>query len=273
MRQFILDFPKQFQKGIEAAVNAAGIELLKNKKFDNLIICGMGGSALPGEILKMAPCFKLPIFIHRSYGLPRVASEKSLIFISSYSGNTEESLDAFAEAKKRNLTIVGFSVGGELEKLCLKNNIPFVKYPKEAENFQPRFALGYSFGAMFSVIHKLNLVSCVPEKKLTEVAGNLSKKMSSFEKEGRSLSRKIQNKIPVIYAPENLKYTAHFWKINFNETSKIPAFWNYLPEMNHNEINGWVNAAKIAKNKFIVLMLNDSESDPRILKRIKTTAA
>lgn len=273
MRQFILDFPKQFQKGIEVVKNAAGIELLKNKKFDSLIVCGMGGSALPAEILKMAPHFNLPVFIHRSYGLPRTTSQKSLIFISSYSGNTEEPLDAFNEAKKRNLKIVGFAAGGKLEEMCLKNNIPFVKYPREAENFQPRFALGYAFPAFFSVTHKLNLVSCVPEKKLSEVAESLNKKMNLFEKEGKSLSRKVYKKIPVIYGPENLKYLAHFWKINFNENSKAPAFWNYLPEMNHNEMTGWLNAAKIAKNKFIVLMFNDTETDGRILKRIKATTA
>lgn len=273
MRKFILDFPKQFQKGIEAVKNAVGVELLKNKKFDSLVVCGMGGSALPAEILRMAPCFNFPIFIHRSYGLPRAASEKSLIFISSYSGNTEEALDAFNEAQTRNLKIIGFATGGKLEELCLKNNIPFVKYPREAENFQPRFALGYAFSAMFSVIRGLNLVSCVPEKKLSEVAESLNKKMSFLEKNGKSLSKKIYKKIPVIYGPENLKYSAHFWKINFNENSKTPSFWNYLPEMNHNEMTGWLNAQKIVKNKFIVLMLNDTEADDRILKRIKATTA
>ena len=274
MKQFILDFPKQFQKGIEA-VEKSDIKR-KQKKISQLIVCGMGGSAHPAEFFKMLPHFNLPVIVHRSYGLPKMADEKSLFFISSYSGNTEEALDAFSEAKKRGFTMIGFAVGGKLEELCVKNNVPFVKYPKEAKGFQPRFAFGYSFGAMFYTLAKLGLTpisSDEVKKKLTELALSLNEKIARLEKIGKPLSKKIYKNIPIVYAPYNLAYLAYIWKIGFNETSKSPCFWHYFPELDHNELNGWVNAGKIVKNKFIIIILKGGEDNERVLKQIDATTA
>lgn len=270
MRQFILDFPNQFKKGIESA-EAADISF-SGKKFSNLIICGMGGSALPAEILKILPHFKLPVIIHRSYGLPREASDESLVFISSYSGNTEETVSALNEAISKNFSIVVFSDAGEIQEIAKKENLLFVDYIKESENFQPRFALGLSFSAMLYTLSKINLVPCDIKEKLSELSKFLTQENLRFEEEGKKISEKVFGKIILTYAPHDFRGLSYIWKINFNETSKIPAFSNCFPELNHNEINGFLNLAKIADRKIIILNLLDESGDERILKRAEITA-
>lgn len=273
MREFILDFPKQFKKGIKAAENADISKLITRKNgFQNLVICGMGGSAIPGDIIKTLPHFNLPIIIHRSYGLPREANEKSLIFISSYSGNTEETISSLNEAKKNNFNIIAFSKGGEIEKICLNEKIPYIKYSEEMPDFQPRFALGEVFSAMMLIFFRLGFLPHDPELKLGELTEILSGKNKSLEEQGKELAEKIFGKIVLIYAPYDLKCLSYIWKINFNENTKIPAFSNCFPELDHNEINSFVNLGKIAENKMLILNLYDKDLSERMNKRAKITS-
>lgn len=270
MRQFILDFPNQFKKGIEAA-EAANVRF--DKKFSNLIVCGMGGSALPAEIIKVLPHFNLPVVIHRSYGLPREANENSLIFISSYSGDTEEPISSLKEAADKNFSIVGLSAGGEVKNLCKNKEIVYVEYPEEKEGFQPRFGLGYSFSAMFKVLDNLGYLNCDCDinLKIESLAAALTESQEVFEKEGKNLAGKIYDKLILIYAPNDFKSLSYIWKINFNETSKIPAFSNCFPELNHNEMTGFVNGLKILGEKICILNLKEKEGDERLLKRSEIT--
>jgi len=270
MREFILDFPNQFKKGIKAA-EAVNVNFY-DKKFSNLVVCGMGGSALPGDIIKALPHFNLPVIVHRSYGFPREANQNSLIFISSYSGNTEETIDAFHETLKQNFNIVGFSKGGELEKLCKENNISHIKYLQENENFQPRFALGETFSAMMFTLSRFELLPHNPKSKLEELAEILNDKNNFLEEQGKEIAEKIFGKIILVYAPYELRSLSYVWKINFNETSKIPAFANSFPELNHNEMNGFVNSVKILEDKMIILNLQDKDMFDKMNKRAKITS-
>lgn len=270
MRNFILDFPNQFKKGIDAA-DAASVNF-HEKKFSNLIVCGMGGSALPAEIIKILPHLSLPVVIHRSYGLPKESNKNSLVFISSYSGNTEEALDALSEAISENLSIVGFSDEGEIKKLCKDKSIPFVDYLRGKPGFEPRLALGISFAAMFRVLDNLGYTPCDTNQKLGRLAIKLLEQNKRIEKEGEALAKKIFGKFPLIYAPHNLRGLSYIWKINFNETAKIFAFSNCYPELNHNEMQGFENAAGILKEKICVLNLIDKDENERILKRIEITS-
>lgn len=273
MRQFILDFPNQFKKGIKAA-EAADLNSLTARKndFQNLIICGMGGSALPGELIKILPHLNIPVFIHKSYGLPKEAGDESFVFISSYSGDTEETVSALNEAIQRKLNIIAFSKGGILEKICFENNIAYVKYSEENKNFQPRFALGHSFSAMMLMLFRFGFLPHDPKLKLNELAENLIVQNKFLEEQGKETAEKIFGKIILIYAPYNLRTLSYIWKINFNETSKIPAFSNCFSELNHNEINGFVNISKIAKDKIKILNLLDENADKRIVRQSQITA-
>ena len=261
MRQKILDFPKQFKKGIETAKN-----IKISKEFNKILICAIGGSALPADILSawMNICkIKLSLHIHRSYDLPHYVDKNYLIICISYSGNTEETLSAFKQAQNKKLKIIAITSGGKLAKLCKKYKIPLAIIPK---GYQPRMALGFQFAALIK-----SLINCkvIKSNKLKDVSA-LEKSLNpqKSENQGKSLAKKLKDKIPVIYTSNKLETLARIWKIKFNENSKIIAFNNYFPELNHNEIMGYNKNFKI----LYIIILQDSTIHPKILKAMKLFA-
>ena len=262
MRKVIMDFPKQFSVGLEAAK-----EVKIFGDFNQLIFCGMGGSALPGVILKMLKVFHgwpVAIRVHRSYGLPSWVSPRALVFTVSFSGNTEELISSYKEAKDKSLSIVGITTGGKLAELCQKDKTPWVKIPEV--NIQPRSAAGYQIASIIKVLSHFSIFENL-DKYILAASKNLKPK--ALEGQGKELAQRIEGKIPVIYASDKYRGLAQIWKINFNENSKSPAFWNYFPELNHNEIVGMTHTTA----PFHVLILRDEKLDhPRILKRMTITA-
>lgn len=261
MRQVILEYPNDLELGKKFTED---IEL-ENKEYSNLIICGMGGSGHPGEVLRaylnsQKKLFSLPFYVVRNYNLPKQANKDSLIFISSYSGNTEEPISCFHQALKLGATIVSFSAEGEVEEIATKNNVPHVKYVIEYDNFQPRYSLTYAFVAMNEVLTKIGLSDTITKLPPFDVR--------SLEVKGEEIAKKIKDKTPVIYSSYRLKILAKIWKIKINENSKAPAFWNYFPELDHNEINGFIHP----QAQFHVIMLKDKQAHPRNIKRIDVTA-
>ncbi len=261
LRKFLLDFPNQFKKALEFSK-----DIKVSGEFDNLIITGIGGSTLPGDLVKALVDLKIPVIVNKDYDLPKEASKKSLIFVSSYSGNTEEALSAYEEAKKKGLKMVGFCSGGKLEELCKKDKVPLVRYPDEAPVFQPRWALGYTFTAMATVLDNSGLTKNV-SRDVLDLSEFLEKNKKRLEKESISIAKRLEGKIPVIYASERLRSLAYTWKINFNENSKTSAFYNCFPELNHNEITGYTKP----QGRLYVIILRDKEDHPRIIKRMRLT--
>lgn len=263
MREIILRFPKQFRVGFEVAKD------IKIKKvFDGLIICGVGGSALPGAILKiLAKDLKInfPFYFHKNYGIPYWANKKFLIVCLSYSGNTEETLSSFEEACRKKLPLVVITSGGKLAEKAKKNKIPLSKIPT---GFQPRMALGFQFSALIKILSNCRLIK-TDVKKILSLEKGL--KPHQFENQGKKLALKLKNKIPLIYSSFNLKDLARIWKIKFNENSKIPSFFNHFPELNHNELVGF-SSKKINFKNFHLLILKDDSDHPRIAKRMELTA-
>jgi glucose/mannose-6-phosphate isomerase len=271
-RQMILDSPDQFGVGFQAA---QGVSL--PGEFKSVMISGMGGSALPGNLFRiyLNDLFRteepaqqpLAIYQNRSYSLPPESFHQCLNFICSYSGNTEETIASFEEALKHHLPCVGFSSGGKIEEMCQANNIPHIRLPIPSPGFQPRVGTGYFFGAMFQVLVNQGLVRDTTAELLLE-AEKIKKSLSVLEGQGMALSKKVVGKTPIVYATARYKSVAMIWKIKFNENAKTPAFWNFFPELNHNELVGWT----LPQGKFIVLMLRDTATDPRVLKRFVVTA-
>ena len=271
MRKVIMDFPKQFPVGLDMTKDVKVVG-----DFNQLIFCGMGGSALPASILKMLSIFyewPINIKIHRTYGLPSRVSPRALVFAVSFSGNTEETISSYEEAKKRNLTTIGIATGGKLTELCKKNKTPFVKLP--AEKIQPRSAIGYQFAAIIKVLSNSNIITDL-DKDISTISKML--KSEILEKQGKELAKRIKGKIPVIYASDKYRALAQIWKINFNENSKSPAFWNYFPEVNHAETEGMSHELECECQEckdepiFQILILKDDDDHPRIKKRMDLTA-
>lgn len=260
MRQVIIEYPNDLELGKKFAKNIK----LKKREYANLIICGMGGSALPADLLagylsNGKKAFSLPLYITRTYDLPNVASNDSLIFISSYSGTTEETLSCFKKALEIGATIVAFSAGGDVEEIAVKNGINHVKYSIKFPGFQPRYATTYAFAAMNEVLTKIGLSDTI--EKLPDLD------CRSLEVQGEELAKKTVGRIPIIYAPDSLKVLAKIWKIKINENAKTPAFWNYFPELNHNEMVGFTHL----EGSFSAFILRDKDLHPQLKKRIDIT--
>ncbi|OHA46170.1 MAG: bifunctional phosphoglucose/phosphomannose isomerase [Candidatus Terrybacteria bacterium RIFCSPLOWO2_01_FULL_44_24] len=271
LEKIINDFSNQFAVGIETGrkTNFYG----KRQAFkivNSTIICGMGGSGLPGDILKSWQLEKnivrKDIIIHKNYGLPKDI-KKPLIICVSYSGNTEETLSAYKQATKSGLPVLSIASGGELALWSQKNKTPLVLMPK---GIPPRFAIGYQFGALVGLLVETNLIS----KEIISIVlkDALKLKKSNLKKDAAKIVIKIGNRIPLIYSSERNKSLGYLLKIQFNENTKIPAFTNTFPEFNHNEFNAFDILSKkqnaLAHN-FCVLMLNDANDLPIIKKRMK----
>lgn len=260
MRQVIIDSPSQLKIGLNLAEN---IKITGN--FKNVIICGIGGSALPVNVLNSAIKTIIPIYIHRDYDLPEFTNGESLIICMSYSGNTEESVSSLQGAINKNYKVIAIATGGKFKELSKANNVPFVEIPS---GIQPRSATGYLFSALTKI-----LINCAIIKDISFDISNTVSELTEInlelEKEGKKLANKIKNKLPIIYSSNTFKILARIWKIKFNENSKIPAFYNYFPELNHNEMVGYT-----MKNSklFSVIILRDQADHPRILKRMQLTA-
>jgi glucose/mannose-6-phosphate isomerase len=266
MRQIILDFPKQFRIGIEAAQGVSLKPGVLMRWPENIIVCGMGGSALPGDILvTLRP---LDVFSYKSYRLPPQAGNESLIICISYSGDTEETLSSFSEAVNRKLPLISITTGGKLAELSKKYDVPLVKIPGPL--IPPRLALGEMFAALVQVLVNHHILGPEISEEILKVGEFL--KSGEFENQGKKLAKKFFGKIPIIYASRRFREIGWIWKNSLNETAKVLAICNYFPELNHNETVGFwrINEMQIPNEKLYVIILRDPEdSHPRILKQME----
>ena len=237
------------------------------KRVSRCIIVGMGGSHLASDILKMIKP-EPDIIIHRNYGLPTLPIEdlkERLIILSSYSGNTEEVLDAYDEAGKLGLERAVISIGGKLLEKAKKDNVPYIQMPDL--NIQPRLAL---------VLNLKSLLKLLGEEEILKEMGKLKDDLhpEEFEEEGKKMAEKLRGYVPIIYASEKNQALAYNWKIKLNETGKIPAFYNLFPELNHNEMTGFdvKDATRQLSDKFYFIFLKDEEDHIKIKERMKITA-
>lgn len=255
----IQKFSKQFE--YEPVIeNSGGFE---PQKYSRYIFVGMGGSALAPDLLRVWNP-SLDMIVHRDYGLPSLPDEvlkNCLIIVNSYSGNTEEALSAFNAALDKNLPLAVITVGGQLLKLAQENLMPHIQMPDMG--MQPRMALGLNFRALMKIIG---------ENFALKETGSLAKELipESLEIAGKEIATKIGDATPIVYSSRHNGPLAYAWKVIFNETAKIPAFSNVLPELNHNEMVGFLSAKSSEKYHFI--FLKDASDEPKILKRMEILA-
>lgn len=231
------------------------------------VVAGMGGSNLASGLLKVWNP-ELDIVIHRDFGLPALEEgelQNRLIIISSYSGGTEETIDVFREALKKKLSVVVLATGGELLKLAKENSIPCIQMP--SIGVRPQLAAGLSLKATLKAMGEDRAL-----EEISELANSFN--AADYETAGKEMAKKLGEKIPIVYSSNRNLPLARYWKINFEETSKTPAFCNAFPELNHNEMAGFVSeaASESLPGKFHFIFLKDKNDDQRLQKRAEATA-
>ncbi|OGW76034.1 MAG: bifunctional phosphoglucose/phosphomannose isomerase [Omnitrophica bacterium RBG_13_46_9] len=277
MLGLLVSFPKQCRDALAIGKKIRVKDRYK-KDYSDIVFTGLGGSAVGGDIIKgyAESEADTPIFVNRNYTLPKFVDKDSLVFAVSYSGNTEETLSAYAEAKKRRANVIVITSGGKLEELALKNGDMLIVIPK---GYPPRCALGYIFIPSLIMLSKLGFVKDKSDeiRKVADLLdGMQKKKLSPGIKGGANISKeiakKIHNKFPVIYAAERMEGIATRWRGEFAENSKTLSSAHLFPEMNHNEIVGWMNPGALLKD-FIAIVLRDKDDLAKVKKRMDITCA
>ena len=274
MLGILLDFPDQIKRAVDIA-NAQGLG--STTGFSNIVFTGLGGSAIGGDIVKccVADEIKIPFIVNRDYLIPGFVDAKTLLFASSYSGNTEETISAYKCAREKKARIIVITSGGELEKLAKKDGYPIINIPS---GMPPRCAVGYSFVPVLIAISKIGLVNG-KEKDIDEavdVIVNLRDKsvgpdISLKENEAKEVASILFGRFCAIYGwSKNLDCAVTRWRNQFCENSKALATSHFLPEMNHNEIMGFSHPASVLKNT-VVIFLRDEDDHARVKYRIEIT--
>ncbi len=241
------------------------------KNINNLVVAGMGGSAISADLLKsfLSDELQTPLFVNRDYVLPKFADEKTLVIISSYSGDTEETISCFKDALKKGCKIIAVSTGGWIRNFADENDVPSINLQ---EGFQPRFALGISFFTLLKILQSIELIPS-QDDVVNEIAllwKNKGIEYSGEENIALKLAEELAGFIPLIYSSAKFEAIGYRLKCQFNENSKLHAFNNVIPELNHNEIIGWETFQDKQLNAKLITIV-DNDYNPQILNRFELT--
>ncbi len=273
MLKHLHDFPLLCQEAYEQARDFKLPQAIKN--FDKIVILGMGGSAIGGDLLHSLAIDQatVPISIYRGYKLPRYVDKGTLVIASSYSGNTEETLSCFNQSIALGAKNLVISTGGKLKSLAEKSNIPVFSYSYQSP---PRAALPYSLMPLLVFMQRLKVLGDLQTdieetfKALQNQAIFLKEDVDEHKNKAKKYARMMYNRIPVIYGVETVGEVAHRWKTQINENSKSWAFHEIFPELNHNAVVGYEFPTDL-KDKIIVVVLNSAFISPRLKLRLKAT--
>jgi glucose/mannose-6-phosphate isomerase len=259
----------------EALQLAREVGLPKKRQHQHILIAGMGGSGIGGEILRgwLRDDLRIPIEICNDYTLPAYVNNDTLVFAISYSGNTEETLSAFVDAVRRRCTIITITSGGHLLSYSRKFGLSTITIPR---SLPPRVALPYTFFPLPVILSRMGIVSDVrgeieeAVQTLRKISQENAPQIPVEGNQAKKLACELEGTIPIIYGFREYGAVAHRWKTQFNENSKVPSSYNVFPELNHNETVGWEASENLTKNLSVVL-IRDRDEPPEVTHRIEMT--
>ncbi len=269
MIEHVLDLGNQLKKELETSTDFV------NDSYNDLLIVGMGGSGVAGDVLKLIlnETTQINVEVRKAYGIPEVIADRrpKCLFIS-YSGNTEETVEAVNDAIKYKLDWSVISSGGQLLELATEHKRQFVKVPP---GLQPRAAFGLMTKAVMHYVSSdidgkyLEMCNQAGEY-LNEALANQSE--NELLSQALQISKEINSKTSVIYGGTPLTYlVAQRWKTQINENAKSKAFVGYMPEVHHNEILSWEANKEGSKNNYQLLFLRSPKENSQISKRFELT--
>jgi glucose/mannose-6-phosphate isomerase len=239
------------------------------KDFKQVVIAGMGGSAIGADLLASycASLSLLPVTVHRDYSLPRFArGQKTLVICSSHSGNTEETLDAFEAARKAECRVIGVCTGGELANRAKENNIPLWMFDHAG---QPRAAVGFSFGLLLAMFQRLGFIPDQSNEMEEAVAAmkrtqqHLKADVPAVKNPAKRYAGQLMGRWVTFVGSGLLTTVARRWKGQINEVAKAGANFEFLPEADHNTLAGTMNPQETLNAHTMTLFLRAPSDHPR----------
>lgn len=260
MNKITADFTNQLRDAKQ--IGESAMFNIPTKTIHSVLICGLGGSGIGGKIidLLLKSDIKIPVVVTNDYSIPNFVNENTLVIASSYSGNTEETLAAVFEGKKRNSEVVAITSGGQLFDLVKENKWNALIVPGGE---QPRGMLAYSLVQLLFIFEKYSLVEANYTSLLNEVIDLVDENEKAIKEEAMALAKNIHSKQVIIYAEQSLEGVAVRFRQQVNENAKELCWHHVLPEMNHNELVGWAGG----NSNQAIIKLNSSLDFYRTKKR------
>jgi len=261
MKKLIENFPKQLTEAVEIAEKAM-LTPSKNE-LKNIVISGLGGSGIGGTLVsELAEAqATLPIIVNKKYQIPSFVSKHTLFIASSYSGNTEETLEATLAANEKEAKIVCISSGGKIIELAKQNNWDYILVPGGSP---PRACLGYSLVQLLKILSYYQVTSEAMFSQVNSAISLLEKESSVIQAEAKKVALSLKGKLPIIYTL-SLEAVAVRFRQQINENAKNLCWHHVIPEMNHNELVGW----KEKNESLTVLVLRNNSDYFRNVKRLE----
>jgi glucose/mannose-6-phosphate isomerase len=268
-----LSLPEQAAAAVEAARDLDGLP--DREEIEQVVVLGMGGSGIAGDILMAAagPYLPLPVLVFRSYHVPAFVDEGTLVFAISFSGDTEETVEAVTAAALQGARVVAVTRGGELGHLAGSWGVPMVEVPEGIP--QPRAALGALAIPPLIVLEDIGLFPGA-SYWINAAIEQLRIRRDQLARPGNlaeQLARRIGRTMPLIHGGGGLgAVAAQRWKTDINENAKCPAFWNMQSELCHNEVSGWGQHGDLTRQMFTLVNLRHDFEHPQVMHRFNLTA-
>lgn len=261
MRNLIHNFPTHILDAVR--IGSSFPQTTPVREIRNVLITGLGGSGIGGRVIGQwaAPACQVPITVNNDYTLPGFVGPHTLVIVSSYSGNTEETVAAMKEALKRGAQLASVTSGGHVKATCDAEGIPHIVIPG---GNPPRSMFAYSAVQLLFLLKGFGLISDEVQDLMQGVGERLKANSASIESDALAIASGLQNSTPVLYAEQNLEGVVVRWRQQINENSKMLCWHHVFPEMNHNELVGWETATE----DLAVVVLKSSADHPRSRMRM-----
>ena len=255
MKELVRNFSTQLQEALIIAQNYKFIT--PQKEFANVVLTGLGGSGIGGSIVQNYSFnkLKIPFVVNKDYFLPAFVNAKTLLLVCSYSGNTEETLQAMQQGLKAKATIVCITSGGKVAEIARKKKLDCILLPA---GMPPRSCIGYSLVQILAALNYFNLLSADYIKETKAAIKLLNADEKAIQRTALQLAKKLHHKLPVIYSGAELEGLSVRIRQQLNENGKILCWHNIIPEMNHNELVGWRDKDN---DKVVIILKNDADYD------------
>lgn len=270
MLEATLGLPEQVEDAADAGRGLTGLP--RREMVENVVVLGMGGSGVAGDLVLAiaAPFMAVPVVVVKGYTPPAFVGEGTLVFAVSFSGDTEETLEAATEAAVQGAHVVAVTGGGELAQRARGWGAPTVAVPTDIP--QPRAAIGAMAIPPLVVLEEMGLFPGATEwiSLAVEQLRRRRDQLTGSVNPARDLARRIGRTVPLVYSAGAVGSTAAMrWKNQFNENTKIPSFWASYPELCHNEICGWGQHGDVTRQLFTLVNLRTDSEHPQVMRRFE----